>query len=70
MNEMLTEYVHEGITGTRYHPLYLGNGYGWVFARCDDPSVSLPGRYTTEDLAELCGIDEEELIFIKLKYSC
>lgn len=69
--DMLTEYVHVGITGARYHPLFLRDPINlWVLAREDDPSISLPGFYTTEGLAEKCNIDNEELIFIKLKYCC
>lgn len=67
---MLTDYVHIGFTGTCYHPLYLHNPGAWVLANADDPTISLPGFYTTDQIARVCKIDEEELVFIKLKYNC
>ena len=68
--DMVTEYVFIGISGERYHPLYRRrNGlWVWVLANVEQPDISLPGYYTTEQIARMCNIDDEELIFIKLKY--
>jgi len=67
---MVTDYVHIGFTGTLYHPLYLRTPGAWVLANAEDPEIHLSGFYTTDQMARICKIDDEELVFIKLKYSC
>ena len=70
MESLVTDYVHVGFTGTQYHPLYMRNLGVWVLANAEDPTISLPGSYTTSQIAKVCKIDAEELVFIKLKYCC
>ncbi len=65
---ILKEFVHVGFTGEMYYPVYLKPIDVWVLSSDDDGIIRLPGFYTTDAIRRLCKIDDEELIYLKLKY--
>lgn len=54
----LTEYSYTGLTGTVYHPRFENGAWRLIF-----------GYYTIDEIAFMCDIPEEDILFLKLKYA-